>query len=265
MIMKHLLQFLCTLFFLPTFSQKVVEVNLKAPGTLRQHLTEQALDSCQKLIIHGHINSADIRTIRSIAYCTMDDHPRGQLQVLDLRDARIDKDKSPYLTIDVVEERADMHLTTIVGSSRASSSSRYALESMAGEYEYLQPDWYRKDYKYDWLKRNRWIKLTLLLNESDATPAYSNVRVSSAIWLDTSNEKEWDHFKQTIGYKQPGYTFTEQDGKHLFSLYTLKNHVSDAMFYHCTSLRTVMLPQKIKLDTTVKVWNKYPQIIQYQN
>ncbi|MBR1499839.1 MAG: carboxypeptidase-like regulatory domain-containing protein [Bacteroidaceae bacterium] len=238
------------------------EVWLASPGTLRQHLTEEDIDSCQTLVIHGHINSADIRLIRSMSHCTLDSRPRGRLQVLDLRDASIVGDKDAYLTIDVRNERMEIN---------AFSGYKYSgTEYDTGAGLNIGAQNQKKDADYYWERMNRAssIKMSIFLNETGEPHDYSDFELFSlpqSHWVDIYSQKEWTHFRQTKGYRQPGYAFSEkEDGRHVFQAYLQKNTVSDAMFYRCQSLRTVILSKKMKCNTTIKVWNSSLRFILFR-
>lgn len=242
--------------------QQKREVWLRSPGTLRQHLTEEDIDSCQTLIIHGHINSVDIHTIRSMSHCTLDERPRGRLHLLDLRDASIDKDKDAYLTIDVQDERMEIN---------AFSGYKYSgTEYDTGSGLNIGAQNQKRDANYYWERMNRAssVKMSIFLNETGEPHDYSDFELFSlpqSHWVDIHSLKEWTHFKQTKGYRQPGYAFSEkEDGRHVFHAYLQKNTVSDTMFYRCKSLRTVLLSKKVKCDTTIKVWNCSFRFIQFK-
>ena len=238
------------LLALPSFCENTVEVTMKTAGTLHQQLTEEQRLSCTTLIVHGHINSSDIQTIREMARCTKDSQQGGCLQVLDIQDAVIDKDKRPYLTIDIEEERMLIRLR-----AGAVSASRVQSARAPGSAMNISQD-YKNALGSVWdTPRTTEFSLNLYLSVEDPSDIEVNTFDKRERWISPSSETDWSLFKQTNVYKGAGYAFLERDGHHYYQANTEKGKVSDVMFYGSTTLRKVIIPQKTKKEETIKVQN----------
>ena len=225
-----------------------VEVTMSSPGTLRQQMTEDDRDSCTTLAIHGVISSADIRTIRQLS-------TSGSLKVLDLRDARIRRDrKLPYLTVDAVKEKMRVRII--------------ADRMMSNPY---QKDYVNADRVVDyWTQKNVWggsdsFSLEAYLDEDSSEPERVLTDYQNKKWIDFSKgfTDDWKLLRQTRTQKGPGYVLDIKDGKCRYEAYAQDDIISPDMFYGCSSLRWVVLSDGMIYNDPVTVENTKVKFVRF--
>ena len=99
--MKQSLFFFLFLYSFLANCQQADKVKVEKPGTLSTLLTKAQQDTCKHLVVSGKLNSADIKVLRKMAGAD----GFGNLQVLDLKDAKIIPCEEPYLIIRNAEEK----------------------------------------------------------------------------------------------------------------------------------------------------------------
>ena len=214
----------------PQKSNLKKEVTLAKAGTLGELLSEAEKENLTSLTVSGPINSSDIRLIRAMAGAKGDslyDHRNmGTLKILDLTDATITKDKTPYRT----------RKATSAYSGYKSYS--YSDGTMRGTYTH------RKDYNFDFNNMNQddWNKFKTNFGNIQKKKGFTYTRISDTLYYESSF-----CIKNTIGSEM----FSECSSLRIIKLSLKTKAIFDYAFLDCSSL------QKIQIPTATKEFGKY--------
>lgn len=193
------------------------EVTVATSGTLETHFTEEEKSTVTKLVIKGKINSKDIIFIRQMAGASTGDSligKRGTLKILDLENAIIEKDDSPYL------------VTKATGSWTRTSY----LENSFG----ARSDFDSHTYNFQTMDEKTWKSFKMNIGSKHKDRYYTR----------TDDNKYYVHYKSqknTIG----NMMFSSCSS--LKSVILPKNlkKISDYAFAGCISLKEITIPQTI--------------------
>lgn len=258
-------------------------IHVTMAGTLAQLLTEEQQDTCRFLSVSGPINSKDILTLRRMAGA---DGGKGHLERLDLSHAKIVTDKdTPYLTLDMAESGV-MVWVTERGAIRDKTQFKAYTPTFMGRQNNIRhyneskprlmaatdtstptytiehsPGWvgnYQNELRY-MEEASHWnaavtlnptkmrMKHTLYDNGKDPRSVDDFV-----INKDTASFK-LTRLQQNAMRKLKGHYVEKENGRYIYKSYTRKNKFCQDMFYECSSLRTVVLPNGTKSNVNVYV------------
>ncbi len=228
------------------------EVHVKKAGTLSSLLTREQQDTCTSLVIKGKLNSSDFRLLRSMAgYCESKGKGEGKLTYLDLTDARIVKDKNPFMSLDAAE----------CGLAGTALPDRYfpnvtsaPSELWNGERSIFQ---YKPKFFLGYSRKDAVTERTAPAVEYDCK-AYAPLMVDKesegdfrfALGITDALWHEMNVTYRVTSFK--GHRITRTEGnRYVLHAHLLKNVFSADMFYGCKHLREVVLPCRMKQNLSV--------------
>ena len=215
---------------------RITTIHNPYPGGLSQMLNPAERDTCSVLVVSGELNSADLKILRRMAgYMEQEGDEVGQLAYLDLSGARFKSDKTPYLYVDA--ELAHLYLyqknyytSNLTDQYHSPSIGSASLSGLEGGNSWG----YRKNFA--------------VLNLYNTTDLYYPTSYRM-----TSREKKGIRFQSMRRIR--GHHLKKVKGEWIWSSYIRKDRFCPDMFYGCTSLRVVILPESGKRCNRVWVFN----------
>lgn len=205
------------------------------PGGLCRVLSPAQADTCTVLVVTGNLNSADIHLLRRMAgYAEYEGERTGRLTYLDLSGARLVSDKEPYLTVDAEQARLCLFQRLEFTSDLTDHVRKEGPPGFAAVSGYGGGDsWsYWKNYAM------------LNFSGDEAYLSLHSYRI-------TGETKANLIFKSMRRIK--GHRLRKADGRWLWSSHIRKGRFCPDMFFGCSSLKTVIIPESIKCCSRVRV------------
>ena len=203
----------------PLRENRSKEVCLSEAGTLTELLTDEEKENITHLSITGPINSADIRMLRKMAGATNEKlfgtWAGGSLLVLDLTQAKIKKDKEPYLTQKATGTISRTHTQT-VSSTGATTSKTYS-------------------FNFDKITEKEWKNFKSIMGEKSEWGFYSR----------TEDDKYWVNYtciSNEIGH----HMFDGCSSLHHILLPEGTKRIGNYSFAGCTSLQSIRIPENVE-------------------
>ena len=215
---------------------RITTIHNPYPGGLSRMLNPAERDTCSVLVVSGELNSADLKILRRMAgYMEQEGDKVGRLAYLDLSGARFKSDKNPYLYVDA--ELAHLYLyqksyytSNLTDQYHSPSIGSASLSGLEGGNSWG----YRKNFA--------------VLNLYNTTDLYYPTSYRM-----TSREKKGIRFQSLRRIR--GHHLKKVKGEWIWSSYIRKGRFCPDMFYGCTSLRVVILPESGKRCNRVWVFN----------
>lgn len=260
------------------------KVEVKKAGMLAEVLTQEQKDTCSHLVVSGKLNSADIRVLRQMAgYAEEEGQGVGRLRVLDLREARMVTDKTPFLVLDAAAE--GLAGTAVPGKVKDRHDVLGVSLQSQHEHNY--------DYRMNASGSSNWNKpkynssfSNVMIQDGSVVSYYHPVyvlgvdslhRVSTAGQVyrrsDTAHlpgdnvnmnsegnfnfakgltDEQWTDMGRKQLRNSPGHNLSRQDdGRYVMAVHTTKGRFIHDTFYKCPTLEAVYLPFDLYVDYTV--------------
>ena len=246
--MKRIL--LCIACFLSVIlcamAQNVVRVDV--PGTLCRAVTKELIDTCSHLVVNGKLNSEDIHFLRHLCGCEADCHKGivGKLQVLDIRNAKWERDKHPYMTLRGTDD---------------------------GLYGWVRPDWLvgfqdqiviqhpglNGSSTQNWGGAPFYRPQIVIVGKRrvEFVQTYLDSRKGELLNLSQYVSKdEWKRVKNRWLPKVAAHRLIREDsGTCVLYAYLMKKKVTYDMFYKCPTVKAVILPKGTEFLEDVYVYD----------
>ncbi len=258
--MKHRLSSFMAVALLAIGSLQAKIVEVKTAGTLSTLLSTEEQTTCTSLTLKGKLNSEDIRVLRSMAgYREQEGTPVGRLEELDLSEARLVSSNKPFMTIDAAQNH-------LVGTALPARMVRMALDDpQAGKV--LTIGFEKVKYRISsyapcfilGCKENvPLLSVTALGKDWEHSAGnYASFMWELAegdFWFAKGISKEQEKELKNLGLERfTGHELRQENGHYILVAMTQKGVFCHDTFYGCTSLRTVVLPDKTKLDGSVEI------------
>lgn len=203
----------------PQKSESSKEVTLQKAGTLNDLLTDNEKENLTSLTINGPINSSDIRLIRAMSGAKgdsqYDSRNMGTLRTLDLTNAVITKDDTPYRTL------------------KATGGGGFVRMSMeSGRMK-------QQDYSFNFnnMDEKKWKSF-----QSNYASVAKGMGISYTRKSDTEYFMSFICLKNTIGTQM----FSECSSLREIDLPKNTKEISYSAFASCSSLQEIYIPESIK-------------------
>lgn len=212
----------------PQKSESSKEVTLKKAGTLNDLLTDNEKENLTSLTINGPINSSDIRLIRAMSGAKDDSlyvsQNMGTLRTLDLTNAIISNDKTPY--------RVRKATNTLQGK-RISTTTLYRQGVQTSSWSFTE------NFKYDFNNMSpvEWILFKANFAELAKKRGTVYSRISDTVYIESSF-----CIKKTIGEQM----FDDCSSLCEIKLPKKTREIFDYAFLSCSSLQEIRIPESIK-------------------
>ena len=215
---------------------RITTIHNPYPGGLSQMLNPAERDTCSVLVVSGELNSADLKILRRMAgYTEQEGDMVGRLAYLDLSGARFKSDKTPYLYVDAELAHLYLYQKNYYTSNLTDHFQPPSIGSASAPGLGGGDSWgYRKNFA--------------VLNLYNTTDLYYPTSYRM-----TSREKKGIRFQSMRHIK--GHHLKKVKGEWIWSSYIRKGRFCPDMFYGCTSLRVVILPESGKRCNRVWVYN----------
>lgn len=210
----------------PQHSEGQKEITLRKAGTLDRLLTNEDKENLTSLTIRGSINSSDIRLIRVMAGVKGDtlynSRNMGTLRALDLTNATISKDKTPY--------RVRKATNSMKGSSTRTTTYTY------GEHSFTKSSTRHYDFDFNNMDKKKWIefKRTFAAKAKKKGSVYS--RISDTEYMETSF-----CVKNTIGAEM----FADCSSLNEIKVPLNTKAICDYAFMNCSSIQEIQIPASV--------------------
>ena len=228
--------FLMLTFCMAFLAEAKTTIHNPNAGSLCQVLSQEQIDTCTNVILTGELNSEDLRLLRRMAgYKEHDGDKVGHLVYLDLSGVRFKSDKKPYLSVDA--EKAHLYLYqknyyTSNLSDHFETPSVRTTRNVTGTGLSGGDSWgYKKNFA--------------VLNLNDTVNLYH-----PSFYEMTSGKRKGVKFHSLRRIK--GHHLKKVNGQWLWSSYIRKGRFCPDMFYGCSNLKVVILPDSYKRDP--RVW-----------
>lgn len=232
------------------------EVTVMDPGTLSDVLPQAQRDTCTQLKVKGALNSADVRLLRQMGGCGDE---AGKLGILDLSEVSFVDDKIPYLVLDARKERlavtAQAYWTYEMVSGITSnhlgskwngeSNRRHPVRVLAYRpMLYLGQDAIKPDKETSFAD----------FDPKKAAKRYveSTANVGQYFFSEDIAPWEWKEMKRHKLIRFDGHELVREKDGYFLQVCTKKGLFPHDMFYKCSSLHTVVLPEDTHVDYRVK-------------
>ena len=208
----------------PQKSEQKKEVTLVKAGTLGELLSEVEKENLTSLTVSGPINRSDVRLIRAMAGAKgdslYDNRNMGTLKVLDLTDATITKDKTPYRTRKATSTYSGYKSYTYSDGTR-------------GNYTH------KKDYNFDFnnMNEDEWYKFKTNFANMQKGKGLIYTRVNDTKYYESSF-----CIKNTIGSEM----FSDCSSLRIIKLPLKTKAIYDYAFLECSSLQKIQMPASTK-------------------
>ncbi len=194
------------------------DVNLEKTGTLAEYLSDDEKENITRLLITGPINSADIRLIRKMAGAvdelSFDSWRGGSLRVLDISQARIVNDDTPYITRKATGTR---------------SRTTYKMNEFGEKFDIKT-----HTYNFETMTETEW---NLFRNNV-------GVKFEDVFYTRTDDNRYWANYicnKDVIG----AYMFADCSSLHSIILPETIKKIDSYAFMRCASIQKIRLPECI--------------------
>jgi len=192
-------------------------VKVKEAGTLDKVLTQEQKDTCSYLEIKGKLNSQDILTLRRMSG---GDGGHGRLSKLEMMDARIVSDDTPYLVLEDAESELVVDLCYV---------STYSSEKASKAWGSRNSLWQKSSFPVPQFQLNEEKR------ENRMGPSWKGIK-----------KYKIQHFK---GHRLQ----KEKDGTYTYIAHTSRNNYCHDMFFRCPQIQTVVLPYGTRPQKHVQV------------
>ena len=243
--MKHWILLLALVAFSATMQAKIT-VTVKKAGQLERMLSPIQQDTCRSLTVIGPLNSADIQLLRRMG--------TQSLRVLNLHEAEFQNDKTPFLVLDMKEERfwgtsvpefncsyntgnqLDYYIETNANRGLGGSRKRFLVNEHIAYYRPLYT-------------------IAAPRSEQDSVP-FAEVAIKR-LYVDFTKSSTWAERRKLRSFNMlrlKSHRVKWEDGRYVWYAFLRKGRFSADMFYGCNQLRTIVLPLGIKMLDDVKIY-----------
>lgn len=210
----------------PQYSESKKEVALKKAGALNMLLTNEEKEGLTSLTISGPINSSDIRLIRAMAGAKGDtlynSRNMGALRTLDLTNATISKDKTPY--------RVRTATNSMKGSSTRTTTYTY------GDRSFTTSSTQNYDFDFSNMDKQKWAEFKRTFATISKKKGIVYRRISDTEYIETSF-----CVKNTVGAEM----FADCSSLNEIQLPFHTKAVSDYAFKNCASIQEIRIPASV--------------------
>lgn len=213
----------------PQISESKKEVTLVKPGMLSEMLSDKEKEELTSLTITGQLNSSDIRLIRAMAGAKDDElndgKDMGALMVLDLTNATIVGDKSPF--------RIRKATSTLKGTRTTTYETHIRGER-------TQSRSYTDSYKYDFnnMPEEKWEEFMNIFAKLANKKGIRYGRISD------TNYKEYSFcIKNTITAEM----FADCSSLRKINLPQKLKTICEYAFLDCSSIQKIVIPASVKI------------------
>ena len=212
----------------PQKSKSEKEVTLKKAGTLNDMLTNKEKENLTSLTINGPLNSNDIRLIRAMAGAKgdslYDSRNMGSLRTLNLTNATISKDKTPY--------RVRRATNSMKGTRTRTTTYTY------GERSFTKSDTQNFDFDFNNMDKKKWSEFKSAIGARAKKKGSIYSRVSDTEYIESSF-----CVKETIGAEM----FARCSSLCEISLSVKTKAIYDYAFLDCSSIQKILIPASVSV------------------